>query len=113
MLLYKTDLTVNNIQTALSSTLRRLSLDIVYPTVTVFCLRMHHTCRHGQIQHERIVRITFLIKTYLDSLCFGTLSPYNSTSVNNWVERDPVTGTRYCRTPLCTIRSGLPPSLRP
>ena len=29
---------------------------------------------------------------YLDSLCFGTLSPYNSTSVNNWVERDPVTG---------------------
>ena len=29
---------------------------------------------------------------YLDSLCFGTLSPYNSTAVNNWVERDPVTG---------------------
>ena len=29
---------------------------------------------------------------YLASLCFGTLSPYNSTSVNNWVERDPVTG---------------------
>ena len=29
---------------------------------------------------------------YLDSLCFGTLSPYNSTSVNNWTERDPVTG---------------------
>ena len=29
---------------------------------------------------------------YLDSLCFGTLSPYNSTAVNNWVEYDPVTG---------------------
>ena len=29
---------------------------------------------------------------FLDSLCFGTLSPYNSTSVNNWVDRDPVTG---------------------
>jgi len=29
---------------------------------------------------------------YLDSLCFGTLSPYNSTAVNNWVDHDPVTG---------------------
>ena len=29
---------------------------------------------------------------YLDGLCFGTLSPYNSTAVNNWVEYDPVTG---------------------
>ena len=29
---------------------------------------------------------------YLDSLCFGTLSPYNSTAVNNWVTHDPVTG---------------------
>ena len=30
--------------------------------------------------------------TYLDSLCFGTLSPYNSTAVNYWVEHDPETG---------------------
>ena len=29
---------------------------------------------------------------YLDSLCFGTLSPFNSTAVNHWTERDPVTG---------------------
>ncbi len=29
---------------------------------------------------------------YLDGLCFGTLSPYNSTGANHWVERDPVTG---------------------
>ncbi len=29
---------------------------------------------------------------YLDSLCFGTLSPYNSTSVNNWITHDPVSG---------------------
>ena len=29
---------------------------------------------------------------YLDSLCFGTLSPYNSTAVNYWVTQDPVTG---------------------
>lgn len=29
---------------------------------------------------------------YLDSLCFGTLSPYNATGVNNWVSRDPDTG---------------------
>ena len=29
---------------------------------------------------------------YLDSLCFGTLSPYNSTAVNNWVTYDPLTG---------------------
>lgn len=29
---------------------------------------------------------------YLDSLCFGTLSPYNATGVNNWVSRDPETG---------------------
>lgn len=29
---------------------------------------------------------------YLDSLCFGTLSPYNSNSNNAWVTRDPATG---------------------
>ncbi|MBQ9192964.1 MAG: DUF4876 domain-containing protein [Bacteroidales bacterium] len=29
---------------------------------------------------------------WLDSLCFGTLSPYNSTAVNNWVTRDAATG---------------------
>ncbi len=29
---------------------------------------------------------------WLDSLCFGTLSPYNSTSQNNWIARDPGTG---------------------
>lgn len=29
---------------------------------------------------------------YLDSLCFGTLSPYNSTSVNPWTSKDPQTG---------------------
>lgn len=29
---------------------------------------------------------------YLDGLCFGTLSPYNSTAVNSWVTSDPVTG---------------------
>ena len=25
---------------------------------------------------------------YLDSLCFGTLAPYNSTGVNHWVDKD-------------------------
>ena len=30
--------------------------------------------------------------TCLDGLCFGTLSPYNSTAVNNWVSYDPFTG---------------------
>ena len=29
---------------------------------------------------------------YLDALCFGTLSPYNSTGSNPWVSKDPVTG---------------------
>lgn len=29
---------------------------------------------------------------YLDSLCFGTLSPYNSNSANPWVSKDPATG---------------------
>ncbi|MCI1640404.1 MAG: DUF4876 domain-containing protein [Bacteroidales bacterium] len=29
---------------------------------------------------------------YLDSLCLGTLSPYNSTSTNPWISHDPVTG---------------------
>lgn len=29
---------------------------------------------------------------YLDSLCFGTLSPYNSTASNPWVTKDPQTG---------------------
>ncbi|MCQ2139340.1 MAG: DUF4876 domain-containing protein [Bacteroidales bacterium] len=28
---------------------------------------------------------------YLDSLCFGSLSPYNSNSNNVWVSKDPVT----------------------
>ena len=29
---------------------------------------------------------------YLDSLCFGTLSPFNSNSTNPWVSKDSVTG---------------------
>ncbi len=29
---------------------------------------------------------------YLDSLCFGTLSPNNATASNPWVSKDPVTG---------------------
>lgn len=29
---------------------------------------------------------------YLDSLCYGTLMPYNSNATNQWVGRDPVTG---------------------
>lgn len=29
---------------------------------------------------------------YLDGLCFGTLSPYNSTGSNPWTSKDPVTG---------------------
>ncbi len=29
---------------------------------------------------------------YLDGLCFGTLSPYNSNGANPWEEKDPVTG---------------------
>lgn len=29
---------------------------------------------------------------YLDSLCFGTLSPYNSSANNPWTSKDPVTG---------------------
>ena len=29
---------------------------------------------------------------YLDGLCFGTLSPYNSSGTNPWVSKDPVTG---------------------
>lgn len=29
---------------------------------------------------------------YLDSLCFGTLSPYNSTGNNAFISKDPVTG---------------------
>ena len=30
---------------------------------------------------------------YLDNLCLGTLSPYNSTSVNPWTVKDELTGT--------------------
>ena len=29
---------------------------------------------------------------YLDSLCFGTLSPNNATGSNPWISKDPVTG---------------------
>ncbi|MGM9768276.1 MAG: DUF4876 domain-containing protein [Candidatus Cryptobacteroides sp.] len=29
---------------------------------------------------------------YLDSLCFGTLDPYNSVSTNPWISTDPETG---------------------
>jgi len=29
---------------------------------------------------------------YLDSLCIGTLSPYNSSGTNPWISKDPVTG---------------------
>lgn len=31
---------------------------------------------------------------YLDGLCFGTLSPYNSTGANPWVSNHPETGER-------------------
>ncbi len=31
---------------------------------------------------------------YLDSLCFGTLSPYNASSVNSWLVTDPETGEK-------------------
>ncbi len=31
---------------------------------------------------------------YLDSLCFGTLSPYNSTAVNSWLVDDSETGSK-------------------
>lgn len=35
---------------------------------------------------------------YLDSLCFGTVSPYNSTATSNpWVSKDPVTGASVFR----------------
>ena len=33
---------------------------------------------------------------YLDSLCFGTLSPNNATGSNPWVSKDPVTGESIC-----------------
>lgn len=34
---------------------------------------------------------------YLDSLCFGTLDPYNSQATNVWVSQDPATGTTLFR----------------
>lgn len=34
---------------------------------------------------------------YLDSLCFGTLDPYNSQATNVWVSQDPITGSTLFR----------------
>lgn len=34
---------------------------------------------------------------YLDGLCFGCVSPYNSNSVNPWISKDPETGVNVLR----------------
>jgi len=60
----------------------------------IYCGGCSKAPQEGTYQSDQyfIIHNNDVETAYLDSLCFGTLSPYNSTSVNNWVERDPVTG---------------------
>ena len=60
----------------------------------IYCGGCSKAPQEGTYQSDQyfIIHNNDFETAYLDSLCFGTLSPYNSTSVNNWTERDPVTG---------------------
>ena len=60
----------------------------------IYCGGCSKAPQEGTYQSDQyfIIHNNDIETVYLDSLCFGTLSPYNSTSVNNWTERDPVTG---------------------
>ena len=46
--------------------------------------------KEGTYQSDQYVLLhnNFNAVCYLDSLCFGTLSPYNSTAVNRWMSED-------------------------
>ena len=60
----------------------------------IYCGGCSKAPQEGTYQSDQyfIIHNNDFETVYLDSLCFGTLSPYNSTSVNNWTDRDPVTG---------------------
>ena len=60
----------------------------------IYCSGCSKAPQEGTYQSDQYVLLhsNDFETVYLDSLCFGTLSPYNSTSVNNWTDRDPVTG---------------------
>lgn len=55
------------------------------------CLKYPH---EGNYQSDKyvIVHNNDVNTQYLDGLCFASLDPYNSTSQNVWVTKDPVSG---------------------
>lgn len=55
------------------------------------CKRLPQEGNYIQDQYFIIHNNDFKVQ-YLDSLCFGTLSPYNSTGSNPWATKDPATG---------------------
>lgn len=60
----------------------------------IYCGGCMKTPQEGKYQSDKyiIVHNNDSQTQYLDSLCFGTLDPYNSQGTNVWVERDPETG---------------------
>ena len=60
----------------------------------IYCGGCKKLPQEGNYMHDQyfIIHNNDYKVQYLDSLCFGTLSPYNSTGSNPWTVKDPVTG---------------------
>lgn len=60
----------------------------------IYCGGCKKLPQEGNYMHDQyfIIHNNDYKVQYLDSLCFGTLSPYNSTASNPWTVKDPATG---------------------
>lgn len=60
----------------------------------IYCGGCMKTPQEGKYQSDKyiILHNNDSEVQYLDSLCFGTLDPYNSQGTNVWVKQDPETG---------------------
>ncbi len=60
----------------------------------IYCGGCKRLPQEGNYMHDQyfIIHNNDFKVQYLDSLCFGTLSPYNSNGSNPWTTKDPATG---------------------
>lgn len=78
----------------------RLNLPLVHSTAGAIIIKELYNggCKKSPIEGDyqsdkyMILHNNDYRVQYLDSLCVGTLSPYNSNGANNFVSKDPVTG---------------------
>ena len=61
----------------------------------IYCGGCKKLPENGDYQSDKyiIIHNNNMFVEYLDSLCFGSISPYNSQAVNPWITKDPETGT--------------------